>query len=117
MPVIHIPIAITDADIVRFRTEAARFGFKPGRKETDADMVRWLAHKYLGKAGDHAGTPYTEVYLRYLGCLGLLAEASVKVDEDIRERIELAFEQACKHHPLVWKRVLNRIEIAPKEGT
>lgn len=49
--------------------------------------------------------------MRYLGCLGLLAECSVYVPEDLRERIEQAMQDACADRSLRWRRVLNRIEI------
>lgn len=49
---------------------------------------------------------------RYLGVLGLLAECSVHVPEDLRESIEHAFTDACKaDQELGCRRVLNRIEI------
>lgn len=55
----------------------------------------------------------SDLYMRYLGALGVLSRASVYVPEEIRECIEQVFEDACKHHPLKWQRVLDRIEIAP----
>lgn len=58
--------------------------------------------------------PTSDLYMRYLGVLGILSEASVYVPEEIRESIEQSFEDACKHHSLRWKRILNRIEIEPK---
>jgi hypothetical protein len=57
--------------------------------------------------------PDDPLYLRYLGVLGLLAEASVYAPEDIREMIEQAMDDACHNHPLRWRRVLDRIEIEP----
>jgi hypothetical protein len=55
-----------------------------------------------------------DLYMRYLGCLGILGECSVYVPEEIRETIEQAMSDACQHHPtLKWKRTLNRIEIEP----
>jgi hypothetical protein len=57
---------------------------------------------------------------RYLGALGLLAECSVHVPEDIREMIEAAFEDACAAASgLYWRRILSRLEIGvrvSKEG-
>ncbi len=50
-------------------------------------------------------------HVRYLGCLGLLAECSVYVPEDLREQIDRAFTDACRDGSLRWRRVLNRIEI------
>ena len=54
-----------------------------------------------------------DLYMRYLGVLGILSECSVHVPEDIRESIESAFEDACSHHNLRWRRLLDRIEIEP----
>ena len=51
--------------------------------------------------------------LYYLGLLGLLAECSVYVPEDVREMIEQAFEDACTDGDLRWRRVLDRVEIEP----
>jgi len=53
--------------------------------------------------------------MKYLGTLGLLSESSVHVPEDIRERIEYAFEDACADGKLQYRRVLNRLEIHAKE--
>lgn len=51
-------------------------------------------------------------HLRYLGTLGLLAECSVHVPEDLREMIQEAFDDACKADPqLKQRRILNRLEI------
>lgn len=51
-------------------------------------------------------------HTRYLGALGLLAECSVHVPEDIREMIAEAFRDACKADPqLKQRRILNRLEI------
>jgi len=56
----------------------------------------------------------TDLYQRYLGCLGILTECSVYVPEEIRESIAQAVQDACdNHHSLRWKRILNRIEIEP----
>jgi hypothetical protein len=52
-----------------------------------------------------------DLYMRYLGVLGILAECSVQVDEETREQIQMAFDHACNHHPLQSRRILNRIEI------
>lgn len=58
------------------------------------------------------------LYMRYLGCLKLLAECSVYLSgpegEDLRECIGRAMNDACKNHPLTWRRILNRIEIEAK---
>jgi len=51
------------------------------------------------------------LYMRYLGCLGLLSECSVHVPEEVREQIEQAFTDACHEHPLAWRRILDRCEI------
>lgn len=51
--------------------------------------------------------------MRYLGLLGLLAECSVHVPEEIRESIERAFDDAAEDGSLKWRRVLNRLEIEP----
>ena len=58
----------------------------------------------------------TDLYMRYLGCLGLLAESSVYLKrspeaEDIHESIQEAMEDACANYPLKWHQVLDRIEI------
>jgi len=54
-------------------------------------------------------------HMRYLGCLGLLAECAecaVYVPEDLREMIEQAMVDACAANPsLRWKRILDRFEI------
>jgi hypothetical protein len=51
-------------------------------------------------------------HTRYLGTLGLLAECSVYVPEDIREMIQAAFEDACAADAgLCWRRILSRLEI------
>lgn len=59
-----------------------------------------------------------ELYVRYLGVLGLLAECSVYVTEDERECIERAFGHA-EEYGLCWRRVLDRFSIqpAPHAGT
>ncbi len=50
--------------------------------------------------------------MRYLGTLGLLAECSVYVPEDVREMIESAFTDASNAIPsLKWRRILDRLEI------
>ena len=54
-----------------------------------------------------------DVRMRYLGVLGLLAECSVYVPEELRQSIETAMEQACADGCLKWRRVLNRVEIEP----
>jgi hypothetical protein len=55
----------------------------------------------------------TDMYLRYLGVLGLLGECSVYVPEEIRETIKMAMDDAASHHPLRVIRMLDRIEIEP----
>ncbi len=51
-------------------------------------------------------------HIRYLGVLGLLADCSLYVPEDIREMIELAFDHACSgDRSLRWSRTLSRLEI------
>lgn len=55
-------------------------------------------------------------HVRYLNCLGLLADCSAYVPEDLREMIEEAMEDACEENPsLTMKRCLNRVEIEVKE--
>ena len=54
-----------------------------------------------------------EKRLQYLGALGVLSQASVLVDDDTRERIELCFEDACKDGSLSWHQTLDRMEIEP----
>jgi hypothetical protein len=52
------------------------------------------------------------LYQRYLGTLGLLAECSVYVPEDIREGIAKAFTEACQaDEGLVQRSILDRMEI------
>ena len=54
----------------------------------------------------------TNEHMRYLGCLGLLADCAVYVPEELRERIEDAITDAEEAIPnLSWKRILNRYEI------
>ena len=58
-------------------------------------------------------------HMRYLGCLGLLAECAVYVPEDQRDMIEAAMEDAATAMPgFRWRRILNRIdcEFAPGGG-
>lgn len=60
------------------------------------------------------------LYMRYLGVLGLLAECSVYLPsddegEDMRQQIIEAFTDAQTNHPLVWRRILNRLEIIPTD--
>ena len=52
-------------------------------------------------------------HMRYLGVLGILAQCSVYVPEDIRETIEVAFEQACDapENRLKYRRIIDRLEI------
>ena len=51
-------------------------------------------------------------HMRYLGALGLLAECSVYVPEELRESIEAAMADATRENPqLAWKRILNRIQL------
>lgn len=51
-------------------------------------------------------------HMRYLGTLGLLAECSVYVPEDIREQIESALRDACRaNRCLKYRRILDRLEI------
>lgn len=56
-----------------------------------------------------------EEYMRYLGCLGLLCECSVYLDDEpeLRDCIIMALDDACAHHPLQWRRIINRLEIEP----
>lgn len=51
-----------------------------------------------------------ELYMRYLGVLGLLAEASVHMRPEDREAAERAFANA-EQYGLVWRRVVDRLEI------
>lgn len=56
--------------------------------------------------------PPRDVRMRYLGALGVLADCSVHVPEDVRSQIERVMEDACRHDPgLTWRRVLDRIDI------
>jgi hypothetical protein len=61
---------------------------------------------------------YQSLYERYLGVLGLLCEGSPLIKnnsdgDDMRALIQDALEDACEHHNLRWKKVLNRFEIEP----
>ena len=56
-----------------------------------------------------------DLYLRYLGALKLLEECSPYVDEDVRDSIEAAFTDACLHHPLRVRRIIDRLEIEPRD--
>jgi len=53
----------------------------------------------------------TNEHMRYLGCLRLLEECSPHVDEEIRECIECAFEEAvtASNGTLRTRRVMDRI--------
>jgi len=55
----------------------------------------------------------SDEHMRYLGCLKLLEECSPYVDEEMRESIEMAFDDAVEASggTLRWKRVLDRCEI------
>lgn len=56
-------------------------------------------------------------HMRYLGALGLLAECSVHVPEDLREMIETAFDHAvAANSGLSWRRILDRLEIEVRAG-
>jgi hypothetical protein len=56
--------------------------------------------------------PDLDLYMRYLGVLGLLGECSVYVPEDMREQIATAMDDAVEHHPTLHvRRTLNRLEI------
>jgi hypothetical protein len=48
---------------------------------------------------------------RYLGVLGLLTECSPYVDDELRERIMEAFDDACADGRLTWRRIADRVEI------
>ena len=57
------------------------------------------------------------MYMRYFGCLQLLADSAVHLDEeDFRERIAMALDDAHRKHPwLKWRRILNRFVIEMKD--
>jgi len=58
---------------------------------------------------------YNMLYMRYIGVLKLLENASPHVPEDDREIIEFAFEDAVSHHgSLKTHRLLNRVCIEVK---
>lgn len=57
--------------------------------------------------------PRDDLYMRYLGALGILADVAVYVPEEERERIEMAMADAAAHYLLKWRRILDRIEIEP----
>ena len=55
-----------------------------------------------------------DLYMRYLGALGILTECSPYVPEDVREQIERVMADAVQHHPtLRTRRILNRVVIEP----
>jgi hypothetical protein len=61
---------------------------------------------------------YQSLYERYLGVLGLICECSPFLGHSEESRnthalIQDALEDACEHHNLRWKRILNRFEIEP----
>lgn len=63
-----------------------------------------------------------DLYLRYLGALGVLAGCAVHLSNtldgnELRDTIERVMQDACAHHPLQYRRILNRIEIEPKRTT
>ena len=63
-----------------------------------------------------------QLYMRYLGAIGLLARCAVHLREgcegdELRDMIELAMQDACAHHPLHYRRILNHIEIEIGENT
>lgn len=56
--------------------------------------------------------------MKYVGVLNLLCECSVYVDEDLRERIEMALDDGCADGRLEYRRILNRFDLSvaiPKE--
>lgn len=61
------------------------------------------------------GAEYNNLYMRYLGVLKLLENASPHVSEEDREVIEDAMADACRNHgTLETGRVLNRVTIEVK---
>lgn len=55
--------------------------------------------------------------MRYLGALGVLAECSPYVPEDVRQQIERAMSDAVAANPhLEYRRILDRLEIEVKFG-
>lgn len=58
-------------------------------------------------------------YMRYLGCLGLLAECHVRVidrDPDLAESIRTAIEEGAEICNVSIRRVMNAVYIEPKGG-
>ena len=51
-----------------------------------------------------------DLKLKYFGCVGLLAECAVYVDEETRESIE----QAIKGSGIKYKRIIDRFELYPE---
>ena len=59
------------------------------------------------------GVAYQNLYMRYLGVLGLLGDASVHVDDrELTIGIETAMADASNNHEGIrWRRIMNRREI------
>ncbi len=60
----------------------------------------------------------TDLYMKYLGCLGLMAESAVYLTrsedaKDVRDCIIDALNDACANYPLRTRQILDRIEIEP----
>lgn len=56
-------------------------------------------------------TQSNDLYMRYLGVLKLLKESSPHVDDDIKDMIKTAFEDACARHPLRTYMLFDRVVI------
>jgi hypothetical protein len=75
-----------------------------------ADIVDKHLGKHLDKLRDDVG-----LYMRYLGVLQLLGDASAYLPKegDLREQIENALDDATKTYGVSVRRVLNRYDIGP----
>ena len=82
------------------------------------DNWKTLTHLLCVMKGIPMMSTERDLYMRYLGVLGLLAEVSAYLPsndegEEMRQQIITAFNGAQKHHPVRWRRILNSLEIYP----
>lgn len=56
---------------------------------------------------------FLDEHQRYLGVLALLAEFAVYLDEEDRERVEMALDDAGAAGAITFRQVGNRFEIEP----
>lgn len=79
-------------------------------KDQDEDVVADIAKAHR--------TEMHDMRMKYLGCLGLLAECHLHLSESMesqetRECIRMALDDAKEAGLIKWRRILNRIEIDP----